>query len=136
MAASENNKQSIYSDIGTCIMAWARIELALLKLFEQEITRGTRRSNATAAAQNVWGRVISFDTKLKILDGVLEAVLTKETQKALWRLMYNRAKRMAGKRNEIAHGRIMTSTTDASLQPYASVWPPRHTAISSREIII
>ena len=134
---SASGRDEIYHDIGMALMAWARVEVALLDLFVHQIARGSRNRSSLSAAYNAWAAVVSFDAKLQMLNGILEANLEQRSKKReTWSLLYSHTKSLASQRNQIAHGRIFTSPTEATLQPFAAIWPPRHDSLSRQDIMI
>jgi Protein of unknown function (DUF3892) len=118
--------------IGECLMSWAAVERQLHHAFVHELVRQSRNKNRWVVAKSIWSTIISFEARLRMIDGAINANLHMNNSKRAvrlkkdWRLLYNYIGRMSGLRNEIAHGEMMNfDDKEMKIAPYSTTIPFR-----------
>jgi hypothetical protein len=84
------------SAIGECLMAWATVEAQLYFLFTSQMVEQSQNPQRYTLAGNVWSAIISFEIKMQVLHGVIEANIKDPTARGNWALVYNYLTKMAG----------------------------------------
>jgi len=119
------------SAIGECLMAWATAEAQLYFLFTAQMVHQSENPQRYIVAGNVWSAIISFETKMRVLHGVIDANIKDSTARENWALIYNYVTMMVGKRNEVAHGTIVNvDDKEIVLQPFQWHIPHKRKALS------
>ena len=77
------------SAIGECLMAWATVEAQLYFLFTSQMVHQSENPQRYVLAGNVWSAIISFETKMQVLHGVVDANIKDATARDNWGLIFN-----------------------------------------------
>lgn len=112
---SEEPTQVIELSVGQCLMAWARMEFELSRLFHALLNESSlNKADAMLAA------VRGFDNKLKVVDAAFDNSITDEQMREDWSLLANYALAQSSLRNQIAHAGLVTIEGKRLLKPFLS----------------
>lgn len=100
--------------VGRCLMAWAKMEMRLAKLFHTLLIE-----KPVATSDGILAAVRGFENKLKVVDAVLVRSDAAGTIRGDWDLLYNHADRLSRKRNQVAHATALRiDGSDVVLVPF------------------
>jgi hypothetical protein len=129
----DRDPEVIYAAIGRSLSMWQYVEDALSLIFEWLVVGGQVPGtyvNSMSPAQAAYGTVVSFDARAGMIEAAASAFFHHHAHPSfharLQKLLAT-CRGWAGRRNEIAHGRIGGSPVDLNL---CALWP---TESSSRK---
>lgn len=109
----------LFYSIGRCLMTWANVELHLLLIFRDCLGMDSHM------ADTVWTSVINFDAKMTVLDNTMKSLyVPKRGNLDDWQILSEYVRKLAKRRNEIAHATLIknidgkTKTVTAHLEPF------------------
>jgi hypothetical protein len=111
-----DERQQLYSVIGEAITSWIGVEDQLANLFAYFVAGDGKSFPAKAS----FHQVLNFNTRLATTNA---AAAYAEIDHARWKTLYNRLKRKAKLRNELAHFTILRSASIPGDQPYLHLAP-------------
>jgi len=113
---SEEPDQVLELSVGRCLMAWARMEFEMARLFHALLTE-----TSLAKADAILAAVRGFENKLKVVGAAFDHSITDEQMREDWSLLANYAVTQSHLRNQIAHAGVMIIEGKGRvLKPYLS----------------
>jgi hypothetical protein len=122
MARKPDDRRECFAAIGEALTEWSYMELSLAKLF----CAAASAIDDEAAYRAFW-TALSFEGKLKMTDAAMQ-VVGDDSIREQWSELLDSLRSKAKKRNEIAHGTVMTFHGEHSTKtrhvPY--LWSDTH----------
>lgn len=118
--AKPDSTQDLMASVGEAINAWSGVEWALDGLFGSISGTDGLRSSIIMAS------IIALEARLQVIDNLLAQFKIRDELRTFWNRSYNRIKKQARKRNELAHFTVVNrfeqgDPTGPVLLPYFSV---------------
>src|SRR5687767_10541819 len=95
----EDTEADLLLAVGNCLKEWSQVERYLAELFHALFNT----PHANLAPYVALDGVISFDSRLKMVDGVFRYSISDKYLLEIWHLLHRVIVKRQKKRNEIAH---------------------------------
>ena len=115
-----DSTNELMASVGEAINAWSSIEWALDGLFGSISGTDSTRSSIIMAS------IISLEARLQVIDNLIGKISIRDELRTYWSRCFNRIKKQARKRNELAHFTVVSRFFEGKgkspvLLPYFSV---------------
>jgi len=112
----QQERDAMHQAIGECLTAWAMVELALQVMFRRAMSVDPKVSHA------IWSAPRAFEIRLNMLTAAVQNSPAAAGWHADWSLVHNYIVNRVKRRNEIAHGTLVSeSGKGLRVQPYLNL---------------
>jgi hypothetical protein len=102
----KSDAMKVYAAVGQALCTWASAESALTLIF---YTLAGNKTRQQAAA--IMDSIISFDTRIDVLDALYTLKNASEEDAEIWRKLIARCRKLYKKRHKLAHFRLIVTQT-------------------------